>query len=56
MSKNSGVTGKTVPQLARLIGAQARMVARAGRTTEQQLAVIEGRPGQSRRERRRLTK
>lgn len=54
MSKNSGVTGKTVPQLARSIGALKRKEARANRSTAEQLALLDSRPGQALRERTRL--
>ncbi len=55
MSKNSGVTGKTVWQLVRQTAAAARIAARATRTNEEQLALLDQRPGNSARERARLT-
>jgi hypothetical protein len=54
MSKNSGVTGKTVPQLIRQRFAADRAAARAERTNEQQLALLDQRPGNATRERARL--
>ena len=54
MSKNSGVNGKTVPQADRAEAARNRQLDRALRTTDQQLALLDQRPGQSSRERARL--
>lgn len=54
MSKNSGVQGKTVPQLARAIAAGKRMELRELRRDDEQLGLLALRPGQSRRERARL--
>lgn len=54
MSKNSGIPGKTVPQARRAEGARNRQLDRALRTTEQQLALLDQRPGRSARERARL--
>lgn len=54
MSKNSGVLGKTVWQLVRLTAATARAAARATRTNEQQIAILDQRPGNAARERARL--
>jgi hypothetical protein len=55
MSKNSGVTGKTVPQVIRAQLAAERVLKRAERTPEQQLALLDTRPGNSARERARLS-
>lgn len=54
MSKGSGVAGKTVDQLARVEGAAARKAERSKRSVEEQLALLDERPGQSLRERARL--
>ena len=54
MSKNSGVSGKTVPQLARSIAAAKRRDDRAARSTGDQLDLLQRRPGLSQREARRL--
>lgn len=54
MSKRSGVTGKTVDQLARAEAAVIRQAERDERTAEEQLALLDQRPGKSRRERARL--
>jgi hypothetical protein len=54
MSKNSGVQGKTVAQLARVNGAAERKAARGIRSAERQLELLDERPGGSRRERTRL--
>ncbi|MDH6199240.1 small-conductance mechanosensitive channel [Mycobacterium frederiksbergense] len=54
MSKNSGVPGKTVPQAIRAEAARNRQLDRALRTAEQQIALLDQRPGQSARERARL--
>lgn len=50
MSKNSNVKGKTPPQLDRSIQAAKRKALHAQRTPEQQLALIQDRPGASKRE------
>jgi hypothetical protein len=54
MTFNSGVTGKTVNQLIRSKGAIARQKERDARSVEQQLALLDQRPGESKRERARL--
>lgn len=54
MTKNSGVPGKTVPQLIRAQAAEVRKRERAARTDEYQLALLDTRPGDSRKERARL--
>lgn len=54
MSKNSGVTGKTVPQLSRANAAEGRKVMREARSSEKQLRELDLRPGRSARERARL--
>jgi hypothetical protein len=54
MSAGSGVPGKTVPALVRSQAAVTRQEARDNRTTEQQLALLDQRPGSSARERKRL--
>lgn len=54
MTKNSGITGKTVNDLVRAKAAELRKEARAGRTNEEQLALLDQRPGKSLRERARL--
>lgn len=54
MSEHSGVDGKTPHQLARSIGAARRKELHDARTVEEQLALINERPGESRRERARL--
>ncbi len=54
MSKNSGVQGKTVPQLARAMAAAKRKSRRDARTVAEQLAELDTRPGNSLRERGRL--
>lgn len=56
MSKNSGVSGKTVPQVIRYAAAVDRQEARDARSTEQQLALLDERPGNSARERARLVR
>lgn len=56
MSKNSGVQGKTVPQLARSIAAGNRRERRDLRTDADQLGLLDERPGKSARERKRLTR
>jgi hypothetical protein len=55
VSKGSGVTGKTLYQLARAQAAARREADRAERTPDQQLALLDTRPGNSARERARLT-
>jgi hypothetical protein len=55
MSKTTGIKGKTVPQLIRAQAAEVRARERATRTAEQQLALLDQRPGNSARERSRLT-
>lgn len=54
MTRNSGVTGKTVPQLLRAEAAAQRQSERESRSAANQLALLDSRPGQSVRERRRL--
>jgi hypothetical protein len=54
MSKRSGVTGKTVLQLASSQAGLRRTEARATRNTEEQLKLLDTRPGKSRKERARL--
>lgn len=54
MSKNSGVSGKTVPQMIRYAKAVDRQELRNERTAQQQLALLDERPGNSARERARL--
>lgn len=54
MTANTGIKGKTVPQLSRVIRAQEQAVARSGRTAAQQLARLDERPGVAWRERARL--
>jgi hypothetical protein len=54
MTKNSGVSGKTIPQLIRAQAAEVRQRERASRSDAYQLALLDNRPGQSLRERRRL--
>ena len=54
MTKNSGVTGKTIPQLTRSRIAEERKIMRDARTTAQQLKELDLRPGRSARERARL--
>lgn len=54
MSKNSGVNGRTVPQVMRYANAVDRQILRNERTTEQQLALLDQRPGNAARERARL--
>lgn len=56
MSKNSGVSGKTVPQVIRYAAAVDRQEVRDARSTEQQLALLDERPGNSARERARLVR
>lgn len=56
MSKKSGVLGKTPFQVERAISAATRKEQRAARSTEEQLAVLDKRPGQSLRERARLAR
>lgn len=55
MSKRSGVKGKTVMQLARSQGAVKRQAQRDQRTPDCQLEMLDVRPGESCRERARLT-
>jgi hypothetical protein len=55
MSTKSGVAGKTVPQLIRAKRAELRRGERAARTDAYQLALLDSRPGYSRKERRRLS-
>lgn len=54
MTKSSGVTGKTVLQAARSIGAEERRKARENRSIEEQLMLLDTRPGGAVRERSRL--
>lgn len=54
MSKNSRVTGKTVVQLQRVQPAKDRQEARDSRSGAEQLALLDQRPGQARKERQRL--
>lgn len=55
MSEHSRMPGKTPHQEARAIGAQRRREHRDVRTTEEQLALLDQRPGESKRERKRLS-
>lgn len=55
MTFKSGVTGKTVPQLQRVQPALDRQAERDARTTREQLALLDQRPGNSAKERARLT-
>jgi hypothetical protein len=54
VSKNSGVTGKTVEQLRRSKAAAIRQQERDAVSTEDQLKALDVRPGNSARERARL--
>lgn len=56
MTHRSGVTGKTVPQVIRYAAAVDRQAERDARTSEQQLALLDSRPGNSTRERERLAR
>ena len=56
MTANSGITGKTVDQAARTLAAMARQEIRDQRSPAEQLAELDSRPGESRRERKRLEK
>lgn len=55
MSMKSGFPGKTVVQLQRVEPAQKRQVLRDARSNAEQLAELDQRPGQSARERARLS-
>lgn len=55
MTKSTGVKGKTMHGLARSQGAAKRFAAHAQRSVQEQLALLDGRPGESRRERTRLS-
>ena len=54
MSEHSGVTGKTPFQVARALGADERKARRAERAPQEQLSILDRRPGKSVKERRRL--
>lgn len=54
MSKNSGVKGKTIPQLHRSQAAEVRKRERESRSVDEQIALLDCRPGLSSRERARL--
>lgn len=54
MTRNSGVTGKTIPQLHRATDAARRKAERDERTPVVQLEILALRPGRSARERKRL--
>jgi hypothetical protein len=54
MSEHTGIRGKTPHALARANLADARKTARDTRTIDQQLALLDQRPGNSERERSRL--
>ena len=54
MTRKSGVKGKTVRHLSRAQDAVTRQVLRAQRDPQAQIAVLDKRPGQARRERLRL--
>lgn len=54
MTTNSGVTGKTVNQVIRYANAVDRQAIRDQRTIEEQITLLDDRPGNSYRERRRL--
>lgn len=56
MSEHSSMSGKTPHQEARSIGAARRKELHDARTAEEQLALINERPGESRRERARLSR
>lgn len=56
MTTNSGVKGKTVEQLRRSKDAIERRILRSVTTTEEQLATLDGRTGESAREVARLSK
>jgi hypothetical protein len=54
MSEHSHTPGKTPYQEARALGAKLRLAHRETRSTEEQLALLDARPGESKRERKRL--
>ncbi|MBO0676914.1 hypothetical protein JRC04_05515 [Mycolicibacterium sp. S2-37] len=54
MSKNSLIPGKTPEQVRRAEGAATRQAKRDERTPEQQLALLDSRPGDAVKERARL--
>lgn len=54
MTKKSGVNGKTVPQLARSLAAAKRQEQRDLRSSGEQLGLLDARPGEALRERKRL--
>lgn len=54
MTTKSGVTGKTVDQLARSVAAAQRDVTYAARSAAEQITELNGRPGNATKERRRL--
>ncbi len=56
MSKGSGVPGKTMFQQARSLGAAPRKAAREARTVEEQLSLLDSRPGNAKAERARLAR
>lgn len=56
MSKNSPTQGKTPEQAFRAESAALRRAAREQRSPAEQIALLDDRPGESRRERARLTK
>ena len=56
MSKGTRVPGKTVLLLARSLGGAERKTKRGARTVEEQLALLDTRPGKSVAERTRLAK
>lgn len=56
MSEHSDIPGKTVPQAHRSHAAQARKEIRDQRSPQEQIKELDSRPGNSTKERRRLTK
>jgi hypothetical protein len=56
VSRGSGVPGKTMLQLARSLAGAKRQAARDARTIEEQLTLLDTRPGKSVAEHARLTR
>lgn len=54
VSEHSGVPGKTPDGALRQEGAARRQAAREGRTSAEQIALLNGRPGASAKEKARL--